>query len=210
MRLTDLFLNKHSSMIIFGFDLAKAPWLMIGYILVSIVALVYGTNYVNTQNSVRGIIFGIGFFLILMYFGIRWFGSRIPELKSWPPVINTCPDYLTYVTISPKPINERTVTSGCIDTLGVSSSKTAKRLQISTAEDYKSGSGADRATSLTMFEYTSADIKASTKSSELKTICDRCSELGITWEGVYDGDACVGISSSANARAAVEQCLLSA
>lgn len=197
-------------MIIFGFDLAKAPWLMIAYILVSIVALFYGTSYVNSLNSVRGAVFGIGFFFVLAYFGIRWFGSRIPQLKSWPPVINMCPDYLTYVTIPSTTINGKAVTKGCIDMLGVTTSSTANAIKItnpSTAEQYKSGS--QRPSALEIFEFTSADVKAATKPADLQAICARCQEAGLTWEGVYDGDACVGVSSSANARAAVEQCLLS-
>jgi hypothetical protein len=197
-------------MIIFGYDLAKAPWLMIGYILVSIVALFYATSYVNSLNSVRGAVFGIGFFLVLAYFGIRWFGSRIPQLKSWPPVINMCPDYLTYVTIPSTTINGKAVTKGCIDMLGVTTSSPPNAIKItnpSTAEQYKSGG--TRPSALEIFEFTSADVKAATKPGDLKAICTRCQEAGLTWEGVYDGDACVGVSSSANARAAVEQCLLS-
>jgi len=198
-------------MIVFGFDLAKAPWLMIGYILVSLVGLVYGTNAVISMNQTRGILFGIGAFLVLVYFGIRWFGSKVPQLTTWPPVINMCPDYLTYVTLpSSVTINGKSVKSGCIDMLGITSSSTAtgiQKTQPSTATSYKSGSGTPNA--LQMFEYTSADVKAATKASDLQVICARCQAMGLTWEGVYDGDSCIGISTSANTQAAVEQCLLS-
>lgn len=204
------FLKKHSSMIIFGYDLAKAPWLMIGYILLSIVSLLYGTNYVNSINQISAIVFGIGFFFVLVYFGIKWFGSRIPALKSWPPVINMCPDYLTYVTIPSTTINGKTVTSGCIDMLGVTTSSTANAIKVtqpSTAADYKSGN--QRPDAMSIFEYTSVDVKASKKASDLQAICARCQDAGVTWEGVYDGDACIGVSAAANNQAAVEQCLLS-
>jgi len=197
-------------MIIFGYDLTKAPWLMIAYILVSIVGLLYGTNYVLSMNQARGVIFGLGGFLVLAYFGIRWFGTRIPELKSWPPVINMCPDYLTYITVPSTTINSKTITKGCIDMLGVRSGEGANTLQKtepSTAEAYKSGPTSP--TALTIFEYTSADVKAATKASDLQAICARCQVAGVTWEGVYDGDSCVGVSTSANTQAAVEQCLLS-
>jgi hypothetical protein len=197
-------------MIIFGFDLAKAPWLMITYILVSIVGIFYGTNYVNSINNVRAVVFGVFATLVLIYFGIRWFGSKVPKLTSWPPVINMCPDYLTYVTVPSTTINGKTITNGCIDMLGVTTSSTAnaiKKTQPSTAANFKSGTQAPSA--LDMFEFTSADVKAAKKPTDLQVICARCQEAGLTWEGVYDGDACIGISTSANNKAADEQCLLS-
>jgi hypothetical protein len=198
-------------MLIFGFDLAKAPWLMIGYILLSIISLIYGTTYVNSINQVRAVIFAIGFFLILLYFGIKWFGSTIPQLKSWPPVINMCPDYLTYITIPSTTVNGvANVKAGCIDMLGVTTSSSADAIQktdSSTAADFKAGTTTN--ISKKMFEYTSASVKKATTPAELQAICARCQQLGITWEGVYDGDACIGISSTANVQAAVEKCLLS-
>ena len=197
-------------MIVFGYDLAKAPWLMIAYILASIVGLVYGTTYVNSINSVRAVIFALGTLLVLVYFGFKWFGSRVPALKNWPPVINMCPDYLTYVKVPSATINGKTVTSGCIDMLGVTTSTSATALQMSTASAAKAfKTGTQAPSSLNMCEFTSADVKAATKPSELKNICARCQELGITWEGVYDGDTCVGVSASANKQAEVEKCLLS-
>jgi hypothetical protein len=39
----------------------------------------------------------VGCLIVLVYFGLRWFGSRIEKPANWPPVINMCPDYLTYV-----------------------------------------------------------------------------------------------------------------
>lgn len=198
-------------MIIFGFDLAKAPWLMVVYILVSLVGLVYGTNAVISMNQTRGILFGLGAFLVLVYFGIRWFGSKVPQLTSWPPVINMCPDYLTYVTLpSSTTVNGKSIKSGCIDMLGVTASSAAtaiKKTSASTAASYKSGTATPDA--LQMFEYTSADVKAATKASVLQAICARCQAMGLTWEGVYDGDSCIGVSTAANTQAAVEQCLLS-
>jgi len=197
-------------MIIFGYDLAKAPWLMIGYIVVSIVGLLYGTSYINSINQIRAAVFGIFASLVLIYFGIRWFGSRIPQLTSWPPVINTCPDYLSYITIPSTTVNGKKITSGCIDMLGItnglSGATAISKTSRSTASSFKSGNTAPTITQIC--EFTSADVKAAKTAADLQAICARCKDLGITWEGVYDGDSCIGISSSANSRAAVEQCLL--
>jgi hypothetical protein len=40
-------------------------------------------------------------------------------------------------------------------------------------------------------------------------ICNRCQEAGVTWEGVYDGDVCVGISKHEKDKADRETCLVS-
>jgi hypothetical protein len=197
-------------MLIFGYDLTKLPWLTIGYILVNCVALFYATSYINSINQVRGVVFGIFAAMVLIYFGIKWFGTKIPALTSWPPVINMCPDYLTYITIPSTTVNGKRITTGCVDMLGVTTSSGAnaiKKTNASTAASFKSGGQVPRRD--TIFEFTSADVKAAKKPADLKAICERCQDAGVTWEGVYDGDACVGVSSSANKQAAVEQCLLS-
>ena len=47
------------------------------------------------------------------------------------------------------------------------------------------------------------------RTNNINTICNYCAEKGVTWEGVYDGDTCVGAASSSALNNAVEQCLLS-
>jgi hypothetical protein len=121
-----------------------------------------------------------------------------------------CPDYLTYVALPTTTFNNKTIKSGCIDMLGITPKKTASSLKFtsgSTANGLKSGTVPSSA--LNTFEFTSADVKAATSATDLQKICARCQQAGVTWEGVYDGDACVGVNTSANAKAAVEQCLLS-
>jgi hypothetical protein len=34
-------------------------------------------------------------------------------------------------------------------------------------------------------------------SANMKEICTMCQAMGVTWEGVWDGDACLAISRSA-------------
>jgi len=181
-------------MIIFGLDLAKVNWYLVLYILASIVGLVYGTNKVYSTGQVRGVLFAIGALIVLVYFGLRWFGSRIDKPKSWPPVINMCPDYLTYV----KDLR------GCVDMLGVTKSSSGlvktRPSEVQTIE---------RSNRNKVFQFTSEDVRSAKSVGDLQIICDRCQEAGVTWEGVYDGDVCVGIGKHEKDTADKESCLIS-
>lgn len=189
-----LFLKVNSSMILFGLDLAKVNWYLVLYILASIAGLVYGTNKVYSTGQVRGVLFAVGALIVLVYFGLRWFGSRINKPKSWPPVINMCPDYLTYIKGLP----------GCVDMLGVT--KASAGLLKSRPSELAS---IQRSNKNKVFEFTSEDVRAAKSVSELQIICNRCQEAGVTWEGVYDGDVCVGISKHEKDKADKETCLVS-
>ena len=179
-------------MIIFGLDLAKVNWYLVLYIIASMAFLGYGTNKVYATGQARGVIFAIGVLVILVYFGLRWFGSRIEKPKNWPPVINMCPDYLTYVKELP----------GCVDMLGVTKSGLEKTRPSALATL--------RINNLNkVFQYTSKDVGNAKTVDDLKKICDRCQEAGLTWEGVYDGDVCVGIGKHQADAANKESCLVS-
>jgi hypothetical protein len=173
--------------LLFTIDLSKYNLYLILYGLASTVALVYGTKAVYATGELRGGIFAVGTFLVLAYFGIRWFSTKNKMPSTWPPVINMCPDYLTYVAALP----------GCVDMSGVTTSSSGlvktnpsdvATLQLSNTQK--------------VFEFTSADVKAAQSVKDLQKICDRCQTAGLTWEGVYDGDVCVGISKNEAARAA--------
>jgi len=181
-------------MIFLGLDLSKVNWYFLTYIIFSILFLVYGTQKLNSTGQMRAITFAIGTFLVLLYFGNRWFGSSNKKPKNWPPIINMCPDYLTYVPSLP----------GCVDLLGVTTGSAGiTKVNPSEMNSLKLSN------SNKVFEFTSADIKAATTASELQAICDRCQNAGVTWEGVYDGEVCVGIAAVEKQNAAAEQCLAS-
>ena len=148
---------------------------------------------VYATGQIRAVIYAIGVVQVLVYFGLRWFGTSTKKSKSWPPVINMCPDYLTYVPALP----------GCVDLLGVSSNG---NLVVSMPSDVPA---LQLTNTQKVFEYTSADIKSAQDASDLQEICDRCQSAGVTWEGVYDGDTCVGISKIASTIAAKESCVAS-
>ena len=192
----------HSSMLLFGYDLAKLPYALLAYIILSIIGLIYGTSYINSINGVRGTVFAIGAAIVLIYTGIVWFGTSTPVVKTWPPRINTCPDYLTLAKWTTAKIvgNAGSITKGCVDMLGVSTVSSIKQTSVPAANF-------DPTTS-NVFEYTSADLNGATQ-TKLTQICNRCQTLGITWEGVYDGDTCVGITTAAQKKAAIQKCLVS-
>jgi hypothetical protein len=181
-------------MIVLGIDFAKVNWFMIVYIVGSIIGLVYGTNKVYATGQTRGVLFAIGALIVLVYFGLRWFGNRIRLPRNWPPVINMCPDYLTYVSSAP----------GCVDMLGVSrSSSGITKTKQSEVASIRKGNMQK------LFEYTSEDVAAAKTVEDLKQICDRCRSAGVTWEGVWDGDTCVGISKYEKDANDKETCLVS-
>lgn len=189
-------------MILFGLDLAKVNWYLVLYVLASIVGLVYGTNKVYSTGQVRGVLFAIGALIVLVYFGLRWFGSRIQKPKNWPPVINMCPDYLTYVASIDSTGGEKK--PGCVDMLGVR--KSSSGLKKSDPSDISSLQFSNRQN---VFEFTSADVAAAKNVSDIQAICDRCQAAGVTWEGIYDGDVCVGIGKKENDNNDKEHCLIS-
>jgi hypothetical protein len=181
-----------ASLKLFGVDLATVNWNFVIYTLLSIAIVAMGTAKLFSMGAPTGIIFAIGSAMIFIFYGYRWFGVD-PKKKpdTWPPTLNTCPDYFTYIESLPgdkKP--------GCIDMLGVCSVNT---IGITTQEQLavQSGSGViSSTTAAKVFGFTSTDIKNGT---DVRSICLSCKAKGITWEGVFDGDTCVGASPNSPA-----------
>lgn len=175
------------ALLFFGMDLMKINWYLVLYILLSIVALFYGSSKLSPFGTGRTIIYAIGGALIFMYFGFRWFSNNKQKSKVWPPVINMCPDYLTY-RAGTHNNNGTTSSDGCVDLLGVSSNGTFKKI---TKNDISTATS----TNHTLFKYTNKDITPSTSVETLQTICNYCKTEGLTWEGVFDGDICSAIAT---------------
>ena len=163
--------------VILGVNLNTVNYWYVFYILFSI-AVVAGGSYslYSSVNLGKTIIYAIGASLVMVFFGMRWFGNIPAKSNVWPPTINTCPDYLTHNG------------TGCVDYLGVSSkiSGFAKTTNTSTVT-YFGGTG-------TPGRFTSATVNAAITAGDtarLQLICNACSDGGLTWEGIYDGDTCV-------------------
>ena len=178
------------SLIFLGVDLYLVNWYVVLYILFSITVVSMGVSRLFAMGTSTAVIYGIGSIMILYFYYNRWFGDSAETTSTWPPTLNTCPDYLTYIEALPgdkKP--------GCVDMLGVSKTGQLRLTSESSLANLSS------TTSASVFPFISSDLVNATP-AVIKAVCTKCSTLGITWEGVYDGDSCTGIANSAKAAAA--------
>jgi len=145
---------------------------LILYIVVSIM-LITGSFYINfsTGKSTQAVILGVGFLLLSILFGLRWFSTLFSPatspITSWPPAINTCPDYLVLTKINGIPI--------CVDNVGVSQQ------------------GMDKWTSPDQMDekYLFNLFLDQMGSARVSSLCAQCKTKGVTWEGVWDGNVCL-------------------
>jgi hypothetical protein len=179
-----------------GVDLSTVNWYYIFYIVFCIAFIMGGMNKLGGMGKPSTVIFIIGSIMVFYFFGNRWFGSGAAAGLAWPPVINSCPDYLTYIPKLPSVSND-----GCVDLLGVSTNGGMTRI---TQDEL--GETKPALTSTKTFPYTSADIVKTTDATTLKAICNMCASRGLTWEGVYDGDTCTGIVRAGLNLAKSESC----
>jgi hypothetical protein len=179
-----------SSFVLFGIDFSLIHWLEVFYVVVAIVVTAGGASQLLSTGSGRAIIFAIGSILLFVFFGYRWFGNASDAPLTWPPTINTCPDFLTFVPKISGMGTSNASGGGCVDMLGVSSNGGMQKMS-------RTGLAAiSKSTSPNLlFPYTSADIAANAdKQNYLSGVCGACKVGGITWEGVYDGDTCLALS----------------
>ena len=124
---------------------------------------------------VAGIIASIGLLILFILFGIQLYTVEGKYVNSstnmtWPPSINTCPDFLSLYKIDG--------TYSCVDTAGVS---TNSRLTKFVPVD---GTGTNQTpTAAQLFNLFLLDNDENRK----RNIKTECIEKGVTWEGVYDG-----------------------
>jgi hypothetical protein len=168
--------------------LAKINWLMIAYMIFAIITTATGVNILMPMGTSRASIFGVGAVLVFVFYYYRWFSNVDKPVLNWPPIINSCPDFLTLVKSLPG-----TSTPGCVDMLGVSTNGALKAI---TAKDLTNSSALS---SDKVFTFTSDDVLS--PSGNIKSICNMCQQMGITWEGVWDGDICGAIATNKNVNA---------
>lgn len=162
--------------VILGVNLNTVNYSYVFYILFSIVVVAGGSYSLYSAESLgKTIIYAVGASLVMVFFGMRWFGNIPAKSNVWPPTINTCPDYLTHNG------------TGCVDYLGVTSKVGGFLKSTKTTPTYFGGTG-------TPGLFTSTTVNAAITAGDtarLQLICDACSNGGLTWEGIYDGDTCV-------------------
>jgi len=163
---------------------------LILYGLVALAAL--ATGYMKLKNmgmSLGSGLFVLGGSLLLIAYGLRWFGAEGSILAQrtveWPPVINTCPDYLTHYTRTKNGKKEE----ACVDTVGVSRNGILARFP-------SSGPAPDE--EKYFFSLTTASKDESARRKEL---CDRAILNGLTWEGITNGESCILPDASQDGKA---------
>lgn len=136
-----------------------------------------GTYFLLSTREmyIAGIIASIGLIILFILFGIQLYtvqGEYVtsPSSMTWPPSINTCPDFLSLYKING--------TYSCVDTAGVSTNAgLTKFVPVD-------GTGTNQTpTAAHLFNLFLSDTDANRKNS----IKNECISKGVTWEGVYDG-----------------------
>ena len=164
---------------------------MILYVITTLGVIMMGANKLFPTGVIISTIYTIGLIILSIFFGYRWFSQPVIS-KKWPPSINMCPDYLTFVpTITGLP------NGGCVDLLGVSTGGLTK----------SQNTAGLTSSSTKVFNKTSKDVAAAITVASMQAICNQCKEKGVTWEGVYDGETCVGIKTIDAKNAALAACV---
>ena len=101
---------------------------MVWFIIVAILIGGIGTwKLYGSGRSITALLFLIGAILVFVNFGLRWFDTAgtafNPAPATWPPYINSCPDYLTYYK---RTKTDKTTQDTCIDRIGVSRNNALK------------------------------------------------------------------------------------
>jgi hypothetical protein len=154
------------------------------YIVLSILLIAGGTYYiVNLKDLISAFIYFIGALIVLILFGLKWFSSGALFSSTpvqWPPTINTCPDYLVYYS---RTMPDGSTQPSCIDTIGVSKNGALKvfpaNQPVPTSNDY-------------YFSLSTAKTDPASKNQEL---CQKAISMGLTWEGITNGESCVASSN---------------
>ena len=141
------------------------------FIIASIIIVGYGTYVVyDYYKGLGALLYFVGSLYVCIIYGIRWFGASSKAVTSWPPIINTCPDYLSYYK---RTLPDGTVHDTCIDTIkpnGIGS--LIKKFDPANQSD-------DMFFSL---ETTSTDKKTA--------MCQQAIGAKLTWEGITNGESC--------------------
>jgi len=172
------YIYKHSSTIdsfFYNLSIVSMNIYEVIFIIASILIGGGGTYYFVSQGQyIATILFLIGSILVLVIYGLLWFGpsgeyagKKVP----WPPVINTCPDYLTYFkrTVS----GSSSPTDTCVDRTGVS-----KNGGITVFPPDGNSNSPDSCFFVLKKGASKADL------------CKETIAAGLTWEGITDGESC--------------------
>lgn len=159
--------------------LDKINWYMILYVFICCIILFQVGNYLYSSGRTTALAFtGILFILVFVFFGIRWFQHPVSTATKrvtgpWPPIINTCPDYMTLVN------------GKCADIVGiVNLQKTGGNLRSWTRDDTPT-------TTTAANKYFNGIYAPSLNVDQITALGQLATGFKLTWEGITDGDLVV-------------------
>lgn len=142
------------------------------YIFLSFVIATGGAYVLGSSGRIiAAFVYLLGVVAIEAYFGMRWFqGMKVKasDAGPWPPVLNTCPDFLS--------LYYNGDTAVCVDTIGVAPNGGIQ----------KWAGNADARFMFNLHLDKSGPARA-------KALCDEAKAKMVTWEGVYDGGNCSNV-----------------
>jgi hypothetical protein len=158
---------------------------LIIYVIVALGLCAGGSYKLNQlEQPLATVIYFLGSLFFLVVYGLRWFGDDSSIFANtpaeWPPVINTCPDYLTYYK---RAKSNGTFQDTCIDLIGVSTNGTLKVFPKNSNAPTDDNFYFD-ATGINNFK------------ENRNVLCQRAMSAGLTWEGITNGDSCVNPDGS--------------
>ncbi len=115
--------------------------------------------------------------LIFVFFGLRWFVYKTGDVSKWPPVVNTCPDYLTSYQ---RTVNGQKIET-CIDLVGVSTNSGIRQFP---------SSGSPPSDNMFYFPMMYKD-GAARLTDPISDLCNYTRDAGLSWDGVINGQACI-------------------
>ncbi len=154
-------------------------WLIL-YGCIALAIVLGGTSFVYGKGTLAAGLFAVGSVFLLVTYGLRWFGGENSMLSTatvqWPPVINTCPDFLTYYK---RKKADGTTEEACVDTIGVA--RNPEMLM-----KFPEGGAPDD----DRYYFSLVTAKADTAGRN-KELCQRAIQYGLTWEGITNGESCI-------------------
>lgn len=163
----------------------------IAYVFLCLVIGIGGVTTLHKQERpYSAVLCFVLFVMVFTFFGRRWFrgtSSAATYTGSWPPLINMCPDYLVYF--------KNGAQDACVDISGVN--RSGGRLQPWSGSDSPSNPPKEPS------KYFPYVYKAGMTDTQLQQLCAVTMDMGLTWEGITNGESCTFGMSGADVANAV-------
>ena len=191
---TDTITSGGQSFSVFGDFNIKLFVYIVFALLVEIVAIIYCVK--APMFLALAIFIPISLYIFLVY-GFQWFGpdgAFANKLVSWPPTLNSCPDFLVSYVV-PK-TGAVPALPGCIDTIGVSTKPGSFPRANADNTPVNFTAPTTVVTPTAAESYHSKGWFATKTGETVGALCERLKATGLTWEGIWDGNTCYSAGSA--------------